>query len=68
MLETMLEITSVNISLNVLEVSNSTKCNYISRVFLVFLPPTTKLGQGYVFTSVCDSVHRGGACMAGGHA
>ena len=25
-----------------------------------FLPPATKLGQGYVFTGVCDSVHRGG--------
>ena len=21
------------------------------------LPPATKLGQGYVFTCVCDSVH-----------
>ena len=31
-----------------------------------FLPPATKLGQGYVFTSVCDSV-RGGLphCMLG---
>ena len=25
-----------------------------------FLPPATKLGQGYIFTEVCDSVHRGG--------
>ena len=25
------------------------------------LPPATKLGQGYVFTGVCDSVHRGGS-------
>ena len=24
------------------------------------LPPATKLGQGYVFTGVCDSVNRGG--------
>ena len=24
------------------------------------LPPAMKLGQGYVFTGVCDSVHRGG--------
>ena len=34
-----------------------------------FLPPATKLGQGYVFTRVCDSVHRGGgipACFVGG--
>ena len=23
------------------------------------LPPTTKLGQGYIFTRVCDSVHSG---------
>ena len=28
--------------------------------FLV--PPTTKLGQGYVFTRVCDSVDLGGVC------
>ena len=27
------------------------------------LPPATKLGQGYVFTGVCDSVNRGGACV-----
>ena len=26
----------------------------------IWLPPATKLGQGYVFTGVCDSVHRGG--------
>ena len=26
---------------------------------LLSLPPATKLGQGYVFTRVCDSVHRG---------
>ena len=24
-----------------------------------FLPPATKLGQGYIFTGVSDSVHRG---------
>ena len=24
-----------------------------------FLPPATKLGQGNIFTGVCDSVHRG---------
>ena len=28
------------------------------------LPPATKLGQGYVFTGVCDSVHRGGVCIS----
>ena len=27
---------------------------------LGLLPPATQLGQGYVFTGVCDSVHRGG--------
>ena len=26
----------------------------------LLLPPATKLGQGYVFTRVCDSVHREG--------
>ena len=26
--------------------------------FHYLLPPATKLGQGYVFTGVCDSVHR----------
>ena len=37
-----------------------------------FLPPATKLWQGYVFKGVCDSVHRGGGmhgrgmCVTGG--
>ena len=26
----------------------------------LLLPPATKFGQGYVFTHVCDSVHKGG--------
>ena len=30
-----------------------------------FLPPAKKLGQGYIFTGVCDSVHRGGAWSGG---
>ena len=33
-----------------------------------YLTPATKLGQGYVFTGVCDSVHRGGAWSATVHA
>ena len=33
---------------------------------LIFLPPATKLGQGYIFTGVCDSVHGGGGCWSGG--
>ena len=41
----------------------------ITNYFL--LPPAMKLGQGYVFTGVCDSVHRGGGglpqCMLGYH-
>ena len=32
----------------------------------VILPPATKLGQDYVFTGVCDSVHRGSAWLQGG--
>ena len=28
-----------------------------------FLPLITKLGQGYIFTGVCDSVHRG-VCLS----
>ena len=28
------------------------------------LPAATKLGQGNVFTGVCDSVHRGGVCLS----
>ena len=34
--------------------------NEVSFVPVSFLPPATKLGQGYIFTGVCDSV-RGGA-------
>ena len=36
----------------------------------LLLPPATKLGQGYIFTGVCDSVHREGGlpqCMLGYH-
>ena len=29
----------------------------------VLLPPATKLGQSYVFTCVCDSVHRVWCCL-----
>ena len=40
-------------------------CSCTSNQFssLPFLPPTTKLAQGYVFTYVCDSVHRGSASV-----
>ena len=37
------------------------KITVITKVYL--LPPATKLGQGYIFTGVCDSVHRGAGCM-----
>ena len=30
----------------------------------LLLPAATKLGQGNVFTGVCDSVHRGGVCLS----
>ena len=36
----------------------------IMTLALQFLPPATKLGQGYVFTRVCDSVHKGGVCLS----
>ena len=32
----------------------------VSFITFAFLPAATKLGQGNVFTGVCDSVHRGG--------
>ena len=32
---------------------------------LNFLPPATKLGQGYIFTGVCDSVNGGGCLLRG---
>ena len=43
----------------------STRRRYASywNAFL-FSPPATKLGQGYVFTRVCDSVHGGGVCLS----
>ena len=34
----------------------------MEKLFIHLLPPAMKLGQGYVFTRVCDSVHRGGVC------
>ena len=30
-------------------------------IFFKFLPPATKLGQGNIFTGVCDSVQKGKA-------
>ena len=36
--------------------------NFTHNVNGSLLPPATKLGQGYIFTGVCDSVHRGGMC------
>ena len=35
---------------------------------IIYLPPATKLGQGYIFTGVCDSVHGGGGESASVHA
>ena len=35
---------------------------------IIFLPAATKLGQGNVFTGVCDSVNRGGRVSASVHA
>ena len=38
--------------------------------FEELLPPATKLGQGYIFTGICDSVNKGGGCvwlLLGGH-
>ena len=37
-----------------------------NRVNCDFLPAATKLGQGNVFTGVCDSVHGGGGLVPGG--
>ena len=36
--------------------------------FFFLLPPATKLGQGYVFTCVCDSVILGGEGVVSQHA
>ena len=39
------------------------------KILKLYLPPTTKLGQGYIFTGVCDPVRGGAAiqaCIAGG--
>ena len=44
-------------------------CLSLKVIFNELLPPATKLGQGYVFTRVCDSVHGKGSwyptCIAG---
>ena len=39
-----------------------------TKYFLFLLPAATKLGQGNVFTGVCDSVHREGRVSASVHA
>ena len=40
-------------------------CAPLSVQFLL-LPPATKLGQGYIFTGVCDSACSGGCLLRGG--
>ena len=46
---------------------NGNSHNEVYMVFVALLPPATKLGQGYVFTRVCDSVQGGclPQCMLG---
>ena len=39
----------------------------VTVLLVTLLPPATKLGQGYVFTHVCDSVHRGVLCPSMHH-
>ena len=35
-----------------------------SIAFTIFLlPPSMKFGQGYIFTGICDPVHRGGSAL-----
>ena len=36
------------------------RLNGKTQIYMLFLPPATNLGQGYIFTGVCDSVHSGG--------
>ena len=53
--------------------SQNDRCNggftlHGTETVLIYLPAATKLGQGNVFTGICDSVHRGGGlpqCMLG---
>ena len=42
------------------------KINFLFSTEGIFLPPATKLGQGYIFTGVCHSVNRGGVWSWGG--
>ena len=44
----------------------SLSSSHVKKKQLVFLPAATKLGQGNVFTGVCDSVHggEGGLCLS----
>ena len=37
---------------------------YVTPLPFKYLPAATKLGQGNVFTGICDSVHRGGVCLS----
>ena len=37
----------------------------ITNIYSLLLPPATKLGQGYIFTGVCDSVNSGVCFLPG---
>ena len=62
--------TEANISLSTLSTRNNTTELFVFLFLkgtrkIMLLPPATKLGQGYIFTGVCDSVHGGGGCSRG---
>ena len=40
------------------------QCNIINLMLEHLLPPATKLGQGYVFTRVCDFCSQEGVCLS----
>ena len=52
--------------LHILKTKKSNGQIQLKQIFFLFLPPATKLGQGYVFTRVCDSVHSRGCLVPGG--
>ena len=62
---------NINVEIQEVKFCRRDQCEWANGIYghkwvIALLPPVTKLGQGYIFTGMCDSVHGGGVAWSGG--
>ena len=62
---------NINAEIQEVKFCRRDQCEWANGIYghkwvIALLPPATKLRQGYIFTGMCDSVHRGGGAWSGG--